>query len=520
MNGANLEFCNGTGWTGLAASGSGISSLGVGGSPQTGNSQTLAIGTTGTAPSWNSASDTHTLNIPMASTSGVTAGLLSNGDHVAFTAKLSNTLANNNIFVGAAGVATGVPMSGDASIASSGSVTVTGIHGRGITNTAAPTNGQVLQYSSGNWGYATLSGSAVGGFANNSFITSNSTGNLAATTLAANRVVSTDASGLPAALSAGTAGQVLTSNGAAAPTWQAPAVNGITTLTGDVTATGTGSVAATVARIRGVNVAATAPGISQVLRFDGTNWAPATLVPADISGVGDITEVAVAVGGGLSGGGTTGAVTVGLAQIPANSFLANTTAGSAVPTNAGLNTQFQFSGGNLTLTENQSNSAFINGGNNFGGTTASTIGNNNAGDLNIETGGTTRMNISGSSGNVGVGQTANANLKMQVNGAGGSVVNVIPSGANVNMSLGNIHVLEAPGGSTINLSNIVSGATYTLIVSDTANSRTYTFSGACTNTYFSPANGPTSFQSTYTILAVQVGAAMNCYVAWITDFQP
>jgi len=49
--------------------------------------QSFAIGTTGTAPNWASATSTHTLHIPMASTGGVTAGLLSNTDYAAFTAK-------------------------------------------------------------------------------------------------------------------------------------------------------------------------------------------------------------------------------------------------------------------------------------------------------------------------------------------------------------------------------------------------------------------------------------------------
>lgn len=52
--------------------------------------QTLAIGTTGTAPNWSSATSTHTLNIPMASTTGVTAGLISKTDWNTFNAKLSS----------------------------------------------------------------------------------------------------------------------------------------------------------------------------------------------------------------------------------------------------------------------------------------------------------------------------------------------------------------------------------------------------------------------------------------------
>jgi hypothetical protein len=44
------------------------------------------VGTSGIAPNWNSVSPNHTLNIPLASASSVTAGLLSNADYTAFNA--------------------------------------------------------------------------------------------------------------------------------------------------------------------------------------------------------------------------------------------------------------------------------------------------------------------------------------------------------------------------------------------------------------------------------------------------
>lgn len=65
----------------------------------------------------------------------------------------------------------------------------------------------------------------------------------------------------------------------------------------------------TVAKIRGVNVATTAPTSGQVLTYDGTNWAPAT---PSAGGGGSITGVTA--GTGLSGGGTSGSVTVNLAN--------------------------------------------------------------------------------------------------------------------------------------------------------------------------------------------------------------
>lgn len=65
--------------------GTGLNSLNA----QTGTSQTFAVpGTAGTAPAWTSATNVHTLNIPLASASGVTAGLVSKADYDAWQAKL------------------------------------------------------------------------------------------------------------------------------------------------------------------------------------------------------------------------------------------------------------------------------------------------------------------------------------------------------------------------------------------------------------------------------------------------
>ncbi|WP_374001321.1 beta strand repeat-containing protein [Bdellovibrio bacteriovorus] len=78
-----VKIWNGTAAQALGIAGSGITSFGG----QSGNSQSLAIGTAGNSPAWSSAADTHTLNIPMASAAGVTAGLLNKTDYDAFAAK-------------------------------------------------------------------------------------------------------------------------------------------------------------------------------------------------------------------------------------------------------------------------------------------------------------------------------------------------------------------------------------------------------------------------------------------------
>jgi hypothetical protein len=68
-------------------------------------------------------------------------------------------------------------------------------------------------------------------------------------------------------------------------------VAGITSLTGDVTATpaSNGSASATVARIRGINVSATVPVNGQVLKYNGTQWAPSADTDAGITALtGDV----------------------------------------------------------------------------------------------------------------------------------------------------------------------------------------------------------------------------------------
>jgi hypothetical protein len=56
-------------------------------------------GTSGTAPNWSSVTDTHTLNIPMASSASVTAGLISKTDYDTFNGK------PNLVTAGSAGIA-------------------------------------------------------------------------------------------------------------------------------------------------------------------------------------------------------------------------------------------------------------------------------------------------------------------------------------------------------------------------------------------------------------------------------
>lgn len=75
-------------------------------------------------------------------------------------------------------------------------------------------------------------------------------GGTSLSTLTLNNVILGNGASAPTFVAPGTSGNILTSNGT---TWlsSAPAVNAITALTGDVTASGTGSVAATLATVNG-----------------------------------------------------------------------------------------------------------------------------------------------------------------------------------------------------------------------------------------------------------------------------
>lgn len=79
--------------------GSGITSL----NGLTASTQTFANGSSGTAPAFVSSISTHTLNIPMAATSGVTAGLISKAQYDVFNGK-QNALTFGNLTSATTGV--------------------------------------------------------------------------------------------------------------------------------------------------------------------------------------------------------------------------------------------------------------------------------------------------------------------------------------------------------------------------------------------------------------------------------
>ena len=113
----------------------------------------------------------------------------------------------------------------------------------------------------------------------------------------------------------------------------------LTALTGDVTASGTGSQAATVARIQGRSVLSTAPTNGQVLAWNGTAWAPAAAAAAGVSsfsaGTTGLTPSTASTGAvtlagtlGVANGGTGATTLTGIVKGSGTSALSAAVAGT------------------------------------------------------------------------------------------------------------------------------------------------------------------------------------------------
>jgi hypothetical protein len=574
-NGGSVEFCNGSTWAAFGVSGAGLTSLGG----QTGNTQTFAAGATGLTPGISSASNVHTLNIPLASGAGVTSGTISKTDYDSFAAKLTSPLTTKGDLLSRDGTThVRLPAGTNGQVLSANSATASGLEW------VAAASGDITDVVAG----AGLTGGATSGSATVNVVAG--TGIVVAadsvavdaglgaskipqvggTALGANGVVV--ANGLGTALTSlnCTLGQVIKFDVSGFATCGTDATGGAggfadggnsfaanaTLGTNDNFALNfetNGTTKMSVLANGNVGIGTTSPSApldvttssaTTTASFSNTLFNPATETigissysatirsstsSADLVGVYGVTEAsgfaAVHSGTvvGVRGRGMTNGST-GFSQNLVAGVQGTTSAispGSAtVVTGAGVIGSV-FTGPGVTMNKGSALHAASNTESGSGSIVANyglylepqTVGTSN---FQIYSEGTAPSYFAGS---VGIGTTSpQANAKLQVNGAAASLPNIINAGASVDLSLSNIHYLKAVGGTAITLSNIASGGSYTIIISDTTQ-RTYTFSG-CTNSYYSPTNSDTIDRSTYSIMTVVDGANTECFITWVTGYAP
>jgi hypothetical protein len=396
-----IKYYNGSSVQSLGVAGAGITSL----NGLTSGTQTFALGTSGTAPAFSSATSTHTLNIPMASSSSVTAGLISKAEYDAFNAKLdavSNTasLAPTKIWIGdASSKAQEFALSGDATMTSGGVVTV--------DKTQSAAASKILQLDANS--VAVTKGTDIGG-----------AGSGMAHIVYPNTATNTTLT-LPS--SAGSANQFLQTDGSGSLSWGTPAAT-LPGLASTQVWLGNASGAAAAVSLSGDISSITNAG---VVTANKTTTAQANkLLSLDGSGVG------VMMGNQLNGS-VSGSLTLQAAGTTTNYSLtfpaAQGTAGQTLSNNG--------SGVLSWATPLTSSTAFVNGGNTFAGN--SSLGNNDNFNLDIKTNNISRITIL-NSGNVGIGTTA-PGAKLEVNGTSGSTLKIVDG----NQSAGRVLTSDANG---------------------------------------------------------------------------
>jgi hypothetical protein len=231
-----------------------------------------SVGATGPAP-----------NLIVGSTTTGAAGTNAN---VTITGTSPNYTLNFTIPQGAAGSASppgSITLTGDVGGTAAASV-VQALRGVNLSGTA-PTNGQILTYSSSGANWAPASPASVSSVTMGGDVTGNST-----------TAVVARLQGIPVANTAPSNTQVLTYNGtnwvgAAVPS--TPPVTSVT-MGGDVTGN---SATSKVTAIQGIAVATTLPTVNQFYAYNGTSWVPtspatAVTMGGDVSGSSSAATVA------------------------------------------------------------------------------------------------------------------------------------------------------------------------------------------------------------------------------------
>lgn len=264
----------------------------------------------------------------------------------------------------------------------------------------------------------------------------------------------------------------------------------------------------------------TLPNLNDLLRYNGSTWINST---ADASGLVDKSSIQTITGAKTFSGAlnVSNSLTVNSANElkfndsddtqyvslrapPTNLLTSNVS--FVLPSSAGLN-------GEVLKVDGLGNMAW--GADN--GTPAGAVGQIQFYSSSTSFGADSNLYWDNANDRLGVGQPS-PQSKVHVNGAVVTTTNVVATGGNINLALSNTHILNSVGDTTITLSNPVNGGNYTIIVADTT-ARTYTFNG-CSQRYFSPTNGDTTAgtRSVYGIMTIDVSGSWHCYITWASDF--
>ena len=180
-------------WTGSTAQALGVSGAGLTNlNGLTVSTQSFATGTSGNSPLFSSTGSVHTLNIPLASAAGVTAGVISNSDYTSFSGKLSGVTAGTGVSVSTTSGTATVSLS---SVGTAGTYTKVQTNAQGqVTSGSALSSSDIPSLDASKITTGQLSvangGTGIGSFNLNGVLIGNGTGNLVSTaTPSANQVL-------------------------------------------------------------------------------------------------------------------------------------------------------------------------------------------------------------------------------------------------------------------------------------------------------------------------------------------
>jgi hypothetical protein len=234
----------------------------------------------------------------------------------------------------------------------------------------------------------------------------------------------------PNALFAQQAQSATSATMASSATTATTATNFSGSLAGDVTGTQTST---SVTALRGTALAATAPTTGQVLRYDGTQWGPASAASGTVTSVGT--------GAGLSGGPITATGTVDLALDPAGglskalgagSNLLGIAPGGITPGMVGSGTYGIDISGNAATATTASSATTATTATNFSGSLAGDVTGTQGATVVSNVGGVTAANVANGVNRANTATSADtANTLALRDGSGNFALNTLTLDANL-----------------------------------------------------------------------------------------